>query len=69
MKRLKGSYTIEAAVLIPMILFIMMTVLLMGIQFYEKCLYREKNKRLEELDILSEFYMYQVLEEVGDEIQ
>jgi len=65
----KGSYTIEASIWIPFILFIMMAVLRMGISFFQDSMNRENSSKLQQLDIVSEFYNYQILKEVGEEIR
>lgn len=67
-KKLKGSYTIEAAIYIPIILFIMCQTLQIAIDFWQESREREVNKMLQELDIVREFYSYQVLDEIGKEI-
>lgn len=67
-KKLKGSYTIEAAIYIPIILFIMCQTLQIAIDFWQESREREVNKVLQELDIVREFYSYQVLDEIGKEI-
>lgn len=63
----KGSYTIEASIWISSILFMMMGVLELGIDFYQRSKEREPSAYLQELDIVEEFYNYQVLKEVGEE--
>lgn len=67
-KRVKGSYTIEAAIYIPIILFIMCQTLRIAIDFWQESRTREVNEVLLELDIVKEFYNYQVINEIGKEI-
>ena len=67
--RLKASYTIEAAVYIPMILFLLFQSLGIGIDYWQASKEREVKKVLLELDIVQEFYGYQILEEIGKELE
>ena len=65
---LRGSYTLEAAIYVPIILFVLFQTVEVAIDKWEDCQNREVYKGLRELDIVSEFYGYQILEEVGKEI-
>lgn len=67
--RLKGSYTVEAAVYIPIILFMLFHSLDIAIDFWQESREREISKQLEELDCVKEFYGYQILDEIRKEIQ
>lgn len=67
--RLKGSYTVEAAVYIPIILFMLFHSLDIAIDFWQESRERETSKQLEELDCVKEFYGYQILDEIRKEIQ
>lgn len=69
MKRrwIKGSYTIEAAVYIPLLLFVMCKTLQLAIGFWQESREREISKYLQELDIVQEFYSYQIVDEIGKE--
>lgn len=66
-KRLRGSYTIEAAIYIPIILFMMCQTLQLALGFWQECKEREINECLQEINIVKEFYNYQILEEIGKE--
>lgn len=68
MKRKKGSFTIEASILIPFILFLMMTILQMGISFYQNSVNREIYAGVEELDAVAAFYKLQVIKEAGEKL-
>ena len=68
MKRHKGSFTVEASIYVPMVIFLVMNVLSSGIYFFQESKNREKNIAIEELDIVREFYNYQILGEIGEEI-
>lgn len=67
--RLKGSYTVEAAVYIPIILFMLFHSLDIAIDFWQESREREISKQMEELDCVKEFYGYQILDEIRKEIQ
>ena len=69
MKRtLKGSYSIEAAVYIPIILYMLFQSVEIGIDFWQKSKEREVSIWLQELDSVKDFYGYQIIEEIGKEI-
>ena len=63
----RGSYTIEASLLIPLIMLIAITTLEIAIDFYRDS---EEGKYAceEEMDIVQMFYGYQIFEELGEEI-
>lgn len=67
--RLKGSYTVEAAVYIPIILFMLFHSLDIAIDFWQESREREISKQMEELDCVKEFYGYQILDEIRKEIR
>lgn len=64
----KGNFTIEASIYVPLILFVVIEVLSMGIVFFQESCHRELEKEIIELDILKEFYNYQIFEEIGSEV-
>lgn len=63
-----GSFTIEATILVPLLLFMMMTTLRIGIAFFQESATRDVYPELEKLDIVAEFYNYQIIGEIGKEI-
>lgn len=65
----KGSFTIEAAILIPSILFFMMAVMECGIYFYQESVQRQSLEVLQKWDAVSRFYEIQLLKEIGEEIE
>ena len=67
--RLKGSYTVEAAVYIPIVLFMLFHSLDMAIDFWQESREREICAQLEELDCVEAFYRYQILDEIREEIE
>lgn len=68
-QKFKGSYTIEAAIYIPFILFLMFQSLKISIDYWQLSRERVMCESLQELDTVKEFYIYQILEEVGEEIE
>lgn len=67
-KRLCGSYTVEAAIYVPIILFVLVQSLQIAIEFWQESREREINNCLQELNIVEEFYGYQIMGEVMEEI-
>lgn len=65
---MKGSYTVEAAIYIPMILFLLFQSLELAIDFWQESKEREVCVELQSLDIVSEFYGYHILDETKKEI-
>lgn len=68
MRRRKGSFTIEAVILIPFILFLFVNVLEVGIHFYQESKNREYYDNLENMDSVSKFYILQGIGEIGEEV-
>ena len=66
---LKANYTIEAAIYIPIVLFVLFQSVTIGIDFFQESKTREVNTKLLELDIVQEFYKYQVFAEAWEEVQ
>ncbi len=67
--KMKGSYTLEAAIYIPMIIFLLFQSIQMGIDYWMNSREREINEVLRDLDVVQEFYGYQILEEIGKELE
>ena len=67
-RKIKGSYTLEAAIYIPMILFMLFGALDIGVHYWQKSRERIVSQEVLNLDIVQEFYGYQVLEEIGKEL-
>lgn len=64
----KGGFTIEAAIWVPVMIFLIMNVVQLGIHFFEESINREISVRLQKINIVQEFYNYQILGEIGEEI-
>lgn len=67
-KSLKGSFTVEATIIIPIILFLMISVLKQGITFYKETIERESPDYITNWDAVSTFYDVWVLKEIGEVI-
>lgn len=68
MVRQKGSYTIEAAIWIPVLLMVLSLSLEMAIDLYQEIKDATYSSKTQSLDIVQEFYNYQVLDEIIQEV-
>lgn len=66
MKKWKGSYTVEAAVLVPILIGTMAFAMCMGISLLEDIRGEHEEQKIETMWAVDEFYNYQVLKEVTD---
>lgn len=66
MKMQKGSFTIEASIYVPMILWILLLTMQSAISFYQQSVHREVYAGLEDMQVISEFYTYQIIKEIGE---
>ncbi len=64
----KAGFTVEAAIWIPIMVFLVMGTMKLGIDFFQTSKSRQIYDGLTELDIVQEFYEYQILGEIGEEI-
>ena len=64
----RGSFTIEGAIMVPLFIFTIMSTLRIGIGFFQASATREVYEELEQLDIVQEFYNYQIVGEMGEKI-
>ena len=67
MRTQKGSYTIEAAVWVSLFLMMITMALKGGIGIYTSIAHREGNEKLQKMDVVQEFYNYQILDEIIQE--
>lgn len=63
----KGSFTIEAAFLVPFILFLYLYVLQIGIQFFQESVIRAPYSKIKEMDVVEHFYQVQRLKDFMEE--
>lgn len=68
MKRRKGSFTIEAVILIPFIIFLLISILEMGIGLYQESKNREYYDGIKNLDTIAKFYTLQGIGVIGEEV-
>jgi hypothetical protein len=64
----KGSYTIEAAVWVSLLLMMIAMALKSGIFIFTEIVNQGQNEKLQKIDIVQEFYNYQILEEIIQEV-
>lgn len=65
---LKGSFTVEASILMPFIMFLMVNVLQIGISFYQESVNRNVYEKLENMNAVATFYQLQILQQIGEEV-
>ena len=65
----KGSFTIEASIYVPMVLFLMMYVITCSIHFFQESKTQEIDARIEKMDIVQEFYTYKAIGEIWEELR
>ncbi len=66
-KMLKGSYTIEAALTMPILLFTMVVAMKMGIHLYQEIQSEKEYQMVEELWTVKDFYRNQWIREGLDD--
>ena len=67
-KGIKASFTVEAAVIVPFILFLSIGALRLGIEFYQDSVHREQDMRILEMDSVEYFFQLQMLERLGKDM-
>ena len=66
---LNGSYTVEGAIIIPIFIFMMAIVMKMGILLYQEIKTDTSYETATDMWLVDDFYNYQVVKEVVDELQ
>ncbi|MEE1028996.1 MAG: TadE/TadG family type IV pilus assembly protein [Agathobacter sp.] len=61
---IKGSYTVEAAIIIPIFIFIMAVSIRAGIKLYQDITLQTEQKIVENMWVVDDFYRYQLGKEV-----
>lgn len=64
----KGSFTIEASIIIPFLLFLMIQILQIGIAFYQQSVTRNIAQEKTEFDAVAVFYQLHMMEKVKGEL-
>lgn len=62
--RMKGNFTVEAAIIVPILLFSMALSIRMGMYLFEEIKNRPENQMLNELWAVHDFYQNQIVEGV-----
>lgn len=66
---LNGSYTVEGAIVIPIFIFMMAIVMKMGLLLYQEIKTDTSYETAIDMWLVDDFYNYQVVKEVVDELQ
>lgn len=66
---LNGSYTVEGAIIIPIFIFMMAIVMKMGLLLYQEIKTDTSYETATDMWLVDDFYNYQVVKEVVDELQ
>lgn len=66
---LNGSYTVECAIIIPIFIFMMAIVMKMGLLLYQEIKTDTSYETATDMWLVDDFYNYQVVKEVVDELQ
>ena len=61
---LKGSFTVEASVLVPMLIFMYILMINTGIHCYVEIREQKEQEAQEDIWVVEEFYKYQLLKGV-----
>lgn len=64
MKKWKGSYTVEAAIIVPIMIWTMAIAMCTGITMYQEIQSEHEEAYIQDLWAVEAFYKYQVLKEV-----
>ena len=66
---LNGSYTVEGVIIIPIFIFMMAIVMKMGLLLYQEIKTDTSYETATDMWLVDDFYNYQVVKEVVDELQ
>lgn len=66
---LNGSYTVEGAIVIPIFIFMLAIVMKMGLLLYQEIKTDTSYETATDMWLVDDFYNYQVVKEVVDELQ
>ena len=62
--KLKASYTVEAAFVVPILLSAMLVAMLIGLDLYEDVKGEQEQEKIMQMWQVKEFYKYQIVDEV-----
>ena len=66
-KKWKGSYTVEAAFIVPLLIGVMAFAMRLGIALYVEIKNEKEGEAVADMWEVEEFYKYQMIKEVTDE--
>ena len=66
---MNGSYTVEGAIIIPIFIFMMAVVMKMGLLLYQEIKTDTSYETATDMWLVDDFYNYQEVKEVVDELQ
>ena len=66
-KNLKASFSIEAAIIIPLFLFMTAYCIQTAIDMYQQTKTQVEAKKLEEMWVIDDFYRFEILKEVKND--
>lgn len=66
---MNGSYTVEGTIIIPIFIFMMAVVMKMGLLLYQEIKTDTSYETATDMWLVDDFYNYQVVKEVVDELQ
>lgn len=63
---MKASYTVEAAIIVPLFLFMICSGMKIGINIYQEITKEKEQEIVQDLWLVDEFYKFQILKEVKE---
>lgn len=67
--QLKGSFTVEGAIIIPLFIFVAAAGMNLGLSLYEEVKSQNEQEYATNMWLVDDFYNYQSIKEVVDELQ
>ncbi len=67
--QLKGSFTVEGAIIIPLFIFVAAAGMNLGLSLYEEINSQNEQEYATNMWLVDDFYNYQSIKEVVDELQ
>lgn len=67
MKKWKGSYTVEASFIVPLLIGVMALAMRLGIALYAEVKNEKEGEAVADMWEVEEFYKYQMIKEAVDE--
>ncbi len=67
--QLKGSFTVEGAIIFPLFIFISAAGMKMGLELYSEIKSQKEQEYVTNMWLVDDFYNYESIKEVADELQ